>query len=198
MGTSGPTGGLRPSEALPVHPGATGHTRPRLDRRLASFEVSLGAAGGRQADTTGRRDTRFRRAGAIYAHQEDAERRRRPPCGRSSPIREPKHRILTGYLDAWLPIMGTTQGRVVVVDGFAGPGRYEGGEPGSPLLMLNALLEHKAASTITAEVVYLFIEARPASATATSRLRSPPAPPPDSVKVQSRARRVPRGHGGDP
>lgn len=55
--------------------------------------------------------------------------------------------------------MGTTQGRVVLVDGFAGPGRYEGGEPGSPLLMLNALLEHKAASTIAAAVVYLFIEA---------------------------------------
>lgn len=55
-----------------------------------------------------------------------------------------KHRLLRRYLDAWLPIMGRTQHpAVLLVDGFAGPGRYEGGEPGSPLIFLDALLSHR-------------------------------------------------------
>ena len=33
-----------------------------------------------------------------------------------------KHRILRGYLDAWLPIMSAHNGRLAYIDGFAGPG----------------------------------------------------------------------------
>src|ERR1700693_6137138 len=43
-----------------------------------------------------------------------------------------KHRILKSYLDAWLPIMARYNGRILFIDGFAGPGRYSGGERGSP------------------------------------------------------------------
>ena len=72
-----------------------------------------------------------------------------------------KHRILRGYLDAWLPIMSKHNGRLVYIDGFAGPGVYTGGEPGSPIIALKAYLEHKHRSHITAEIVYFFIDEDP-------------------------------------
>ena len=49
-----------------------------------------------------------------------------------------KHQILRKYLDAWLPILGTYNKRIVYIDGFAGPGEYKGGEPGSPIIALEA------------------------------------------------------------
>jgi three-Cys-motif partner protein len=75
-----------------------------------------------------------------------------------------KHRVLRAYLDAWLPILGMTQGRVIFIDGFAGPGEYVGGEEGSPLIALRAFDEHPAAHRIRAEVCFLFIEKDPARA----------------------------------
>jgi three-Cys-motif partner protein len=69
-----------------------------------------------------------------------------------------KHQILRKYLDAWLPILGTYNKRVVYVDGFAGPGRYTGGEPGSPIIALEAALTHQA--KLPGELVFLFIEER--------------------------------------
>ncbi len=45
---------------------------------------------------------------------------------------------------------------LVLIDGFAGPGRYRGGEKGSPLVMLDAYLEHSA--DITARCHFYFIE----------------------------------------
>ncbi|HEY7962438.1 MAG TPA: three-Cys-motif partner protein TcmP [Solirubrobacteraceae bacterium] len=80
-----------------------------------------------------------------------------------------KHIVLRSYLDAWLPIMShgaryrsaMGNGRLVLVDGFAGPGRYSAGEDGSPLVMLKAFLEHTQRELITADLVYLFIEERP-------------------------------------
>lgn len=52
-----------------------------------------------------------------------------------------KHEILRRYLNAWFPILGTYNGRVVFLDGFAGPGIYSQGEPGSPIVALRTLLE---------------------------------------------------------
>jgi three-Cys-motif partner protein len=80
-----------------------------------------------------------------------------------------KHQVLRAYLDAWLPVMGqqavkVAQGhisppRLLLVDGFAGPGRYETGEEGSPLIMLKALLEHSVLEKLQGvEFIYLFIE----------------------------------------
>ena len=54
-----------------------------------------------------------------------------------------KHRILRCYLDAWLPIMGSWNGRILIVDGFAGPGIYAGGEEGSPIIALRTLMAHR-------------------------------------------------------
>src|SRR6266851_2042620 len=55
-----------------------------------------------------------------------------------SPHTAAKHIILKQHLDAWLPIMTTTYDRLLFIDGFAGPGRYSHGEPGSPIVALRA------------------------------------------------------------
>jgi three-Cys-motif partner protein len=36
-----------------------------------------------------------------------------------------KHVILRSYLGAWFPILNKYNGRIVYIDGFAGPGEYE-------------------------------------------------------------------------
>ncbi|MFQ5904324.1 MAG: three-Cys-motif partner protein TcmP [Candidatus Binatia bacterium] len=71
-----------------------------------------------------------------------------------------KNLILRRYLDAWLPIMARHNGRILSVDGFAGPGRYRGGEEGSPIIALKALLDHPhfQRSLRQREVVFRFIE----------------------------------------
>lgn len=74
------------------------------------------------------------------------------------PHTQGKHLVLRGYLDAWLPILSRYNKRILFVDGFAGPGEYEGGEEGSPVIALRSLMEHHARDSITAEIVYLFIE----------------------------------------
>lgn len=72
-----------------------------------------------------------------------------------------KHEIIKGYLDAWIPILGGPKSRhqhLVLIDGFAGPGRYRGGEPGSPLLMLDSFLRRRDRDTIRPKLHYFFIE----------------------------------------
>ncbi len=69
-----------------------------------------------------------------------------------------KHEILRRYIQAWLPIMTTFNERVLVIDGFAGPGEYAGGEGGSPLIMIDAFLNHSYAPIRQKEVVFIFIE----------------------------------------
>lgn len=67
------------------------------------------------------------------------------------PATAAKHRLYKRYLDAWWPIMlqpsphdGRLRPRVTYMDAFAGPGRYEGGEEGSPVFALGRLLDHDA------------------------------------------------------
>src|SRR2546425_1377150 len=58
-------------------------------------------------------------------------------------------------------------GCLIFLDGFAGPGRYLGGEEGSPLIALRALLEHSHMQTRAGlEVRFWFIEERVDRATA--------------------------------
>lgn len=66
--------------------------------------------------------------------------------------------VLRKYLEGWLPKLGLKNNRLLFIDGFAGPGRYTGGEDGSPIIALNALREHRAKLDLKAEVVFLFIE----------------------------------------
>jgi len=54
---------------------------------------------------------------------------------------------------------GTSNHRVIqYVDGFAGPGAYSGGEEGSPIIALNAALQHRMRIHPTTELRFLFIE----------------------------------------
>jgi three-Cys-motif partner protein len=69
-----------------------------------------------------------------------------------------KHVILQRYLQAWFPIMTKYNGRVIVLDGFAGPGEYSEGEPGSPLIAIHTWLEHAYSPMQQQEVLFLFIE----------------------------------------
>ena len=73
-----------------------------------------------------------------------------------------KHALLKNYLGAWFPILASARGRVVFLDGFAGPGHYDGGEPGSPIIALSALLDHSYFANLGhCEFVFVFNEKDP-------------------------------------
>jgi three-Cys-motif partner protein len=71
------------------------------------------------------------------------------------PHTKAKHDILRRYLEAWFPILNR-YGRIIYIDGFAGPGRYKTGEPGSPLIALDVASNHR--QDLSGEVVFWFIE----------------------------------------
>src|SRR5215813_12195612 len=48
-----------------------------------------------------------------------------------------KHALLRFYLERWFRILATANRKLNYIDGFCGPGRYKGGEPGSPLVALD-------------------------------------------------------------
>ena len=70
-----------------------------------------------------------------------------------------KHKILRKYLDAWFPILAKGNKKLVYLDGFSGPGRYTGGELGSPLVALQSALTHR--EKLNSELEFIFIEERP-------------------------------------
>jgi three-Cys-motif partner protein len=74
-----------------------------------------------------------------------------------------KHALLRRYLGGWFPVL-TAQGynpRVVYLDGFAGPGVYANGEPGSPLIALHTLVNHAQFEKLGhTQFLFLFVEGR--------------------------------------
>jgi three-Cys-motif partner protein len=72
-----------------------------------------------------------------------------------------KHTILDKYLKAWFPILSSSpiSDRLVYIDGFAGPGEYKGGEPGSPIIALKAALDHKLKDGLK-NIDFWFIESK--------------------------------------
>jgi three-Cys-motif partner protein len=73
------------------------------------------------------------------------------------PHTQAKHEILRRYLGAWFPILSKTSGRIIYLDGFAGPGIYEGGEYGSPVIALQTAVDHMLRSYFK-EIFFFFIE----------------------------------------
>ena len=61
-------------------------------------------------------------------------------------------------MKAWFPILATTSGRIIYLDGFAGPGIYEDEEEGSPLIALRTAIEHIHQPRFKAEIKFVFIE----------------------------------------
>ncbi|OOH75894.1 three-Cys-motif partner protein TcmP [Leptospirillum ferriphilum] len=70
------------------------------------------------------------------------------------PHTKAKHAILSEYLKAWFQIVGKTHSKLIFIDGFAGPGRYSEGEPGSPLIALD--IAKKA--NISSKILFQFVE----------------------------------------
>ena len=79
---------------------------------------------------------------------------------KAAPHTVAKHNILEKYLAAWFPILGSSHRRIVYIDGFAGPGVYEGGEPGSPVRALEVAINHPQRDRFN-EIVFWFIENDP-------------------------------------
>lgn len=76
------------------------------------------------------------------------------------PHTKAKHQILKYYLGGWFPklSLGGHQ-RILFIDGFAGRGRYNNGEIGSPIIALETLLDHVAWDQMKSnEFVFYFIE----------------------------------------
>ena len=70
-----------------------------------------------------------------------------------------KHGIFRSYLEAWAAILSNASfaaSELLLVDGFAGPGEYATGEPGSPVVALSAILDHSR--TLPKPVRCVFIE----------------------------------------
>ena len=69
-----------------------------------------------------------------------------------------KHMVLRAYMDAWLPIILSKFEKAMFVDAFAGPGEYKNGDPGSPVIALNALAQHSSQHMMIGQIDYVFIE----------------------------------------
>jgi three-Cys-motif partner protein len=80
-------------------------------------------------------------------------------------LQRTKHHLLEAYLNAWYPIMSSRNRRIAIFDLYAGKGRFESGEPGSPLVALNTLLAHSHLPTMVmqTEFRFFFVEADPES-----------------------------------
>ena len=64
------------------------------------------------------------------------------------------------YLDAWFPILTRFNGHVSYIDTHAGRGKYKHGQPGSPIVALQSLVNHAHRDAIlkNSSVSFFFIE----------------------------------------
>ncbi|MCH7547343.1 MAG: three-Cys-motif partner protein TcmP, partial [Planctomycetes bacterium] len=67
-----------------------------------------------------------------------------------------KDRILGSYLTAYLLKIATQKKPVLIVDGFAGPGVFRDGDPGSPLIVCQVI--EAAVNKLSVDVSAIFIE----------------------------------------
>lgn len=73
------------------------------------------------------------------------------------PHTKAKHEILRRYLEAWFPILSKWSGRIIYLDGFAGPGVYSRGEDGSPVIAMQVAVNHVLLPHFK-EIMFFFIE----------------------------------------
>jgi three-Cys-motif partner protein len=70
-----------------------------------------------------------------------------------------KHSVYRQYLSKWMPIMiHSWKGDVTYAEGFAGPGIYTGGEPGSPVIALETLIHDPSLRLKARDLRFLFVE----------------------------------------
>jgi three-Cys-motif partner protein len=79
-------------------------------------------------------------------HGADMSRRSalQPTLWRIDPHTTIKHLVYRHYLDCWLPVILQKFPTATIVDGFSGPGQYEDGADGSPVIAAKAYLTHRA------------------------------------------------------
>lgn len=68
-----------------------------------------------------------------------------------------KHEILRRYLTRWIPIMASRNPRIVYIDGFAGPGKYLGGEDGSSIIALKVAGDFVERGTLKAKQLAMYL-----------------------------------------
>jgi len=68
-----------------------------------------------------------------------------------------KHEILSKYLRAWIRVLGKFH-NLNIFDCFAGRGRYQSGEEGSPIIIINALSSVRGMMSRPSKAYCLFIE----------------------------------------
>lgn len=70
-----------------------------------------------------------------------------------------KHNVYRQYLSKWMPIMvHSWRGNVTYAEGFAGPGIYTGGEPGSPVIALETVVRNPDLRMKARDLRFLFVE----------------------------------------
>lgn len=69
-----------------------------------------------------------------------------------------KHDLWRHYLSAWLPILLPKFRRVIYAEGFAGPGTYNGGQPGSPKIAIQVVGSHRIQFNGQLKMDLLFVE----------------------------------------
>lgn len=71
-----------------------------------------------------------------------------------------KHQIYRLYLDRWFPILLSNNGypSATYAEGFAGPGVYIGGEPGSPIIAIDTLLKRPELKNSSKPTRFVFID----------------------------------------
>jgi three-Cys-motif partner protein len=77
------------------------------------------------------------------------------PC---APHTEAKHNIYRRYLERWFPILlaySNAYPSVTYAEGFSGPGIYSGGEPGSPIIAMRALMDKVSPTKGVARFVFI-------------------------------------------
>lgn len=79
------------------------------------------------------------------------------------PHTDAKHRIYSAYLDKWYPILLSDNGypSVTYAEGFAGPGVYEDGSPGSPVLAIQSLLSTPELTNTNKTTRFVFVDDDP-------------------------------------
>jgi len=103
------------------------------------------------------------------------------------PFQHVKHDLIRCYLNGWYPKLGTWARRVLYVDTHAGRGRYDSGDPGSPVVALQTLLRHSYRDALleTSEFNFLFIERDPTNLAALEEELSRMRPLPPRVNVDT-------------
>lgn len=73
-----------------------------------------------------------------------------------SPLQHKKHELIRRYLGGWFPKLASWAGQVLYIDTHAGRGRHAGGEPGSPLVALETLLNHHYLDALLKKAKFIF------------------------------------------